>query len=502
MKYFLLAASLLLFLLTACRKEDKFTTSKGDKLEFSVDTLRFDTVFTELGSDTRFIRVYNRHNESIRISKIQLTGNQQSKFNLNVDGVPGDKHEEVVIYPHDSIYVFVEVKINPDEPLSSSPFFVYDSIRFETNGNIQHVTLEAFGQNANYIPNRWSRDSITLYSCGGGEVIWDDPKPYVLYGIVAFDNCTLTLPAGARIHVHGGLSRTIDPTNNETIVYNSGRLFFLENGRLNVQGTVENPVIIEGDRLEENFNDADGQWTGIIFGAGSTGHVIENAVIKNSLFGIYVDSSAELSMKNVQVFNTSGVGLFAYHSTVQAENCLFYNNGTNAVQLAFGGNYDFTYCTLANYGTDAAALSMGNGICTDEECSIAGIRVNPLDAAFTNCIIYGSKRDEITMTDYTFSQGQDILNLHYQLDHCIVKVDQLLDANMGFPDFFDHCNECLTPSSQDALFVSINEDDYHLDTLSVAEQKAKPVTGINFDLIGTERDPAMPDIGCFEYIYE
>ncbi len=497
MKYLLLATTLLLFLLTACRKEDKFTSSSGDKLEFSVDTLRFDTVFTELGSDTRFIRVYNRHSESIRISKIQLVGNQQSKFNLNVDGVPGDQHEDVVIYPNDSIYVFVEVKINPDEPLSSSPFFVYDSIRFETNGNVQHVTLEAFGQNANYIPNRWSRDSITLYSCAGGEVIWDDPKPYVLYGVVAFDNCTLTLPAGARIHVHGGLSRTIDPTNNETIIYNSGRLFFLQNGRLNVQGTVEDPVIIEGDRLEGDFQDADGQWTGIIFGAGSSGHVIENAIIKNSLFGIYVDSSAELSMKNVQVFNTSGVGLFAFHSSVQAENCLFYNNGTNAVQLAYGGNYDFTYCTFANYGTDAAALSMGNGICDDEVCT--NVYLNPLVVNFANCIIYGSKRDEITISDFS---NDNPFYLQYALDHCIVRVDQLLDPVMGYPDFFDHCNECLTPSSQDALFVSVNEDDYHLDTLSVAEQKALPILGIGFDLIGTERDPAMPDIGCFEYIYE
>lgn len=500
MKYLLLATTLLLLALTACRKEDKFTTSSSDKLEFSVDTLRFDTVFTELGSDTRYIRVYNRHNESIRISKIQITGNQQSKFNLNVDGIPGEEHEDVVIYPHDSIYVFVEVKINPDEPLSSSPFFVYDSIRFETNGNVQHVTLEAFGQNANYIPNRWSKDSITLFSCGGGEVVWDDPKPYVIYGVVAFNDCTLTIPAGARIHVHGGLSRTIDPTSMETVIYNSGRLFFLENGKLNVQGTAENPVIIEGDRLEEDFKNADGQWTGIIFGAGSNGHKIEHATIKNSLFGLYVDSTAELTMKNVQVYNTSGVGLFAYHSNVTAENCLFYNNGTHCVQLAYGGNYDFKYCTLANYGTDAAALNMGNGICLDEFCSET--RVYPLESSLTNCIIYGSKRDEILMNDLSFTQGMNPLNFSYQFDHCIVKVDQLTDAETGFPDFFSHCTACLTPSSQDALFADVNEDDYQLDTLSVAEQKAIPIPNILIDLAGENRDPVMPDLGCYEYIYE
>jgi hypothetical protein len=340
-----------------------------------------------------------------------------------------------------------------------------------------------------------------LYSCGGGEIIWDDPKPYVVYGIVAFDNCTLTLPAGARVHVHGGLSRIKDE-NNESITYNSGRLFFLGNGKLQALGTAENPVIIEGDRLEEDFADAAGQWTGIIFGAGSKGHRIEHATIKNSLFGIYVDSTAELSMKNVQVYNTSGAGLFAYHAKVTAENCLFYNNGFHSVQLVYGGNYNFTYCTLANYGTDAAALSMGNGTCDDPFCASAPPRINKLNASFTNCIIYGSKRDEISITDFTGSKGQDILSMNYSLSHCIVRVNDLLDATNGFPDFFTHCDPCYTPTSQEALFASANEDDFHLDTLSFAEGKAVPIPSIPFDLEGNDRDAAMPDLGCFEYQYE
>lgn len=500
MKYFLLAISCATLLLTACSREEKFTTSNADQLAFSTDTLRFDTVFTELGSDTRFFKIYNRHKESIKISKIQLVGNQQSKFNLNVDGIPGDSHEDVVIYPNDSIYVFVEVKIDPNDPLSDSPYFVYDSIRFETNDNVQFVTLEAWGQNANYIPNRWSKDSITLYSCGGGEVIWDDPKPYVIYGIVAFDDCTLTLPPGARVHVHGGVSRAKDQDGN-TVIYNSGRLVFLQNGRLQSLGTAENPVIIEGDRLEEGFSDADGQWTGLIFSASSEGNLLDHTIVKNSLFGIYVDSSAELTLKNTQVFNTSGAGLFAIHAKVDAENCLFYNTGSHCVQLAYGGNYDFRYCTLANYGTDAAALNMGNGICDDPLCSDPP-RIYRLRTDFTNCIIYGSKRDEITLTDFTGNQGQDPAVLDYSFSHCIARVDELVTGVNGFPDFFDHCTDCLTPSTQEALFASTNDDDYHLDTLSVAESKAIPLLGIPTDLEGHDRDAATPDIGCFEYQYE
>ncbi len=504
MKYFLLVIPLY-FLFSACNKDESFTTSSSDKLEFSVDTLFFDTIFTEIGSATRFFRVYNKANKSIRINNISVKGNDQSKFNLNVDGIPGNTHEEVVIYPNDSIYVFAEVTINPDDPLSESPYFVFDEVVFETNGNTQTITLAAWGQNANYFPSRFHKDSVAVFSCAG-EVTWDDPKPYVLYGIVAFAECTLNIPAGARIHVHGGLSRVFDEMGEPTI-YNSGRLVFGENAKINVQGTVENPVIFEGDRTEDDlgfdFKDADGQWNGIVFLAGSQGNVMENAVVKNSLFGMYVDSSAELSLKNVQVANTSGPGIFAYHAEVNAENCLFYNNGTNAVQLTFGGDYNFDYCTLANYGTDASALSLGNGVCDDpNDCTIMTARTYRLNARFRNSIIYGSLADEILLQDFTGNQGADRSAFNYSLENCIIRARDIDDPDKnGYLDFYDHC-DCFNAQPNDAIFVSINDDDYHLDTLSVAEEKAIPINGILFDLEGNDRDPVKPDLGCYEYQYE
>ena len=47
--------------LTSCI-EDDFTTSSSDVLEFSTDTLAFDTVLTEEGTATRRFMVYNRLN--------------------------------------------------------------------------------------------------------------------------------------------------------------------------------------------------------------------------------------------------------------------------------------------------------------------------------------------------------------------------------------------------------------------------------------------------------
>ena len=170
-------------LFSFCQKE-QFTTNPADKLEFSTDTLRFDTVFTELGSATRILKIYNRHNKSIRIGKIYLENGAQSRFNLNVDGLPGDSHENLEIAPKDSMYVFAEVTVNPDAPPSASPFVISENIVFETNGNVQKVVAEAWGQNAVYLPSRFGAGGSVLYSCDGGEWVWDDPRPYVIYGIL------------------------------------------------------------------------------------------------------------------------------------------------------------------------------------------------------------------------------------------------------------------------------------------------------------------------------
>jgi hypothetical protein len=47
-----------LFSLFSCQQPDEITTSSDARLEFELDTLRFDTVFTELGSATRYFKVY------------------------------------------------------------------------------------------------------------------------------------------------------------------------------------------------------------------------------------------------------------------------------------------------------------------------------------------------------------------------------------------------------------------------------------------------------------
>jgi len=487
----LLLFPLLCLLLTLCQKE-RFTTNSADKLEFSTDTLRFDTVFTQLGSATRILKVYNRHSESIRISRIYLADDASSRFNLNIDGLPGNSQRDIEIAPHDSLYIFAEVIINPNQPVSASPFVLDEQLVFETNGNVQEVTLEAFGQNANYLPSRFGAGGISGYQCTNGEdIIWNSPLPYVIYGILVIDGCTLRISAGTHIYVHGGLVKYTE--DGTTFRYNDGYLTFINGGRLLVEGTLEKPVIFEGDRLESEFKTEPGQWVGLWLQDSTAGHRLEHCIIRNSVIGLRVDQEVDVTMRNVQIYNTSNSGLIAFRAKIDAENCLFYNNTGHCIQLGWGGDYDFKYCTAASYGVDGGTLLMTNFRCLDPNCN--DYDLNALKARFRNCIFYGTKADQIALGDYSDNNPP---MFDYQLQNCIVRVRDLLKPN-AYPTFLEHCQPCLNATPQDKIFLDPNQDNYRLDSLgSVAKGYALPLPGIDKDLDGKTRDAVTPDAGAFE----
>ena len=78
-----------------------------------------------------------------------------------------------------------------------------------------------------------------------------------------------------------------------------------------------------------------------------------------------------------------------------------------------------------------------------------------------------------------------------------MRVDDLLDDNQ-FPDFFDHCFDCIELESSDPLFLDQSMLDFRLDTSSIAQDQAIPIPSIQFDIIGELRDMVTPDMGCYE----
>lgn len=486
---YVLAVLIGIAMMTQSCADDSISVDPNSRLEFSIDTLTFDTVFTAVGSATRSFKVYNPNDQTVNISKVELEGTAGDAFRLNIDGSTGNVLTDITIPPNDSIYIFAEVTVDPND--LNNPYVIGDAVVFETNGNEQRVTLEAWGQNVNYIG---SKGGGSLLSCDLQDIVFDDVKPYVIYGILFVDSCNLVLPEGCEIYVHGGLVNQGNP-------YNDGAIIIRENGKLTSNGTKDNPVRIQGDRLEAFYDEEPGQWYGIIINKNAVGSTINHTIIRNSAIGIAVDSAADLTIKNSMIHNTNSSNIIGIHSSIYAENCVFFSsNAGNNVQLIYGGDYDFNYCTITTMASAASishsspALRATNVRCFDEFCQ--QYDEYPLNANFRNCIIYGSRANEITTFDRTASG-----NYNLTLDHCLIKLDQAEPENNLV---FDNCNECVINS--DPLYMDIDDYDYRPDTLSPVEEMAFIINDnagnpITIDKDENTRDLTMPDIGAYEYQY-
>jgi hypothetical protein len=191
---FLIAGCLLMWsTLSSCNKN--VLLSKGN-LTFSTDTLVFDTVFTTVGSTTKSIKIYNPDQRSLQIEEIELMGAEQSVYRINLDGVAGHLHTDLLIEAQDSLFIFVEVTLQVNN--ATNPLIIEDSIRFRTNGKDQYVKLAAWGQDAYF---HYSNFQAQIFDFNEG--IWPNDKPHVIYGAAIVDSAkNLTIPAGTKIHLH------------------------------------------------------------------------------------------------------------------------------------------------------------------------------------------------------------------------------------------------------------------------------------------------------------
>src|SRR5690606_7984656 len=124
--------ALLLVLVSSCRNDFEFEPSTG-KLEFSRDTVYLDTVFTNIGSSTYTLKVYNRSKKNIKIPTLRLGEGENSKYRLMVDGMSGKVFNNVELLARDSMFIFIETTINYDDYTNSETSFLYtDQILFGT----------------------------------------------------------------------------------------------------------------------------------------------------------------------------------------------------------------------------------------------------------------------------------------------------------------------------------------------------------------------------------
>ena len=472
---------------TAC-KRDFFAESGPGSLQFSNDTIVFDTVFTTVGTITKTLKVYNRNDNPITISSIALANaNSRGVYRLNVDGISGTSARDIKIAANDSIFIFVEATINPVD--GNLPYLVTDSLLFFTNNKTQDVDLVAYGQNANFYTPKdilfvTNIDTIKYHSIEE-DTQWDNTLPHVIYGyVIVEDNATLTINEGCQVYFHKGSGLIV---GNPFLTNNGGSLIV----NPDYDQKQNDPVIFQGDRLDSWYADVAGQWDRIWLSAGSTNNEINNSIIRNGTIGIHVDSVASseptLEVNNTIIDNMSDIGILAQGSHVIGENNVVTDCGRYSVVLNIGGKYDFKHCTFANYWSYSSRSTASILLNNFYEDINGTIQLRDLTQAnFTNCILSGSLTHEIDL------QKDNSAEFNYNFNHCLLKIHP--DTNLSS---FDQNNSIKIENNQ-TVFVDVQNDDYQLSEGSPAIN-AGIETNVTMDLLNEPRI-GLPDIGAYEKI--
>ncbi len=479
---------------SGCRKDLEFT---GDavSLDFSRDTVMFDTVFTTVGTTTKYLVVRNPAKNAVKVD-IALEGGSPSPFRINVDGASGLSFDDVEILGEDSIFIFVEATLGPGGV--NTPFIIEDHILFNTNGSQQQVLLTAWGQDAHFYRPDHFIQGLPAYSIIAGEddngnticetVTWPNDKPYVIYGYAVVDSCsTLLIDPGVRVYVHGG-----------------GGLWVYRFGRIQALGTPDDRITFQGDRLEPAYQDVPGQWERIWINDGANGedNVFRNVDIRNALVGIQCEnfpgypnaatSEAKLILDKVSIRDCSAAGILSRNYRVTCTNSLIADCGQYNVALTGGGQYDFNFTTIANYWSvggsvrNTPAFIMTN---TYEDLVNNVLQVREIfTSTFRNTIIEGYNTNEFEI-DLDAGNAAD-----YTFNYCMVRTDQSTSDLAHFPDPM-HLWRNQSPG-----FVNTSDGDYHLGSLNAfAVDKGLAGTGVFEDLDNMPRDPS-PDLGCYEFV--
>lgn len=444
---------------TSCRKKNNLLTDSDIKLNFSVDTLLFDTIFPTISSVTKRFTVHNTYKNPIKISNTFLAGGNQSPFRINVDGEAGDEIKDITIQAEDSIFIFAEVTL--DQTNQNNPFIVQDSIGFIVNGNQQFIQLVVWGQDAYFHQNEIISGTLPT------------DKPHVIYGIAAVgypgidSNLTLTIPANTKLFLYN---------NSSLLVYKS---------TLNINGTLNEPVVFNSTRNKGYYENISGQYAGIRL-ISSNNSIINYAEIKNANIGIQIDTllnsgTPSLTITNSKITNSFIANIYANAGAyVIGKNSVFGNSEGYSGAFLNGGRYNFNNCTFANYNFSKSSPTI---IIKNYFFSNFVNYVRPIEnSIFSNCVFDGVNEDEF---EFDIDESASVV---LDINYSSIKTSLTLN-----PTYFNNIFKNIISS-----FVDPENYDYNINSNSELIDKANPATAETTDIENFNRG-GTPDLGAYEY---
>lgn len=449
------------------------------RLVFSADTVSFDTVFTEQGSATAQLMIYNRYNSAIAINRVWLE--EGEVFLVNIDGEQDlSRLTHMAINGGDSAFVFIRVRMAALN--SNSPVLVDDILHFHlTNGTTQDVRLEAYGQDAERIGRKGCERTEK------GDFTFTAVKPYIIYDTLVVGGA-LTMNPGARIYMHQGAC-----------------IYAL--GDVSANGTLDQPILIRGDRVDNLFDSvpylyAGGSWNGIYLQTEKeqTYHLSYVDILSGNV-GLMSNSTCtdalpQLTMDGCRIHNHTLYGLVLLNTDATITNSEISNCGSYCVYCE-GGKHNFIHTTIASYfgytniRIQSAVKEETAAVYIDNLSKTAPKTIT----SFINSIITGYRANQIVVATPLdrFYPGTFVGNY--------LKTDTLA---------LPHAAENIYWQKTDTAKVFVNDFykykeyvyyDFRLDSLSPARNIGDSIQALPYpaDREGTSRALMRPDAGCYQY---
>ena len=482
-----------LLLLFSCDDYDSFTTDRSAMLHFDRDTVAFDTLLATVPSATQTLSVHNVGDKGLRISEVRLEQGAASPFRVNVDGqdltLTGNRRATgFEVRRRDSLIVRVEVTL--PESGQDEPQPVQDALLFTLESGVrQRVPLTAMAQDACFL-------SLTAVTA---DTVFADRRPVVVRdSLIVAEGATLTLAAGSRLFFHDGAGLTV-------------------RGRLVVEGTTEQPVVMRTDRTDRIFpylpyDRLPARWQGLRFAATSFDNVLTGLDLHGATFGIQceptdaADERLKLTLADCRIHNLGGDGLTLTDCRAVVSNTEVSNTLGHCVYLC-GGDAVFTHCTLAQFYALDASRGMALVITTQDSL------YHPLHRAdFINSVVTGYAEDVIVIPSLDRSllpSDHSALPINYLFDHCFLATE----VPESTPEA-DYAARFLNCTFEDAKAETAREKNFTLfDThaflydftpveSSLIRGVADPVRAAAFplDRLGRQRlADEHPDAGAYEF---
>lgn len=490
---------LLIMAMSAC--DDDFATAPGAQPVASVDTLDLGMVLAGNSSKTYQLKLYNHEDKELRLSSIALRHAGESGFRINVDGMTGSAFTQsdlLRIPAGDSLYLFIEATF-PDREAGVGQHLDYVDVL--CNGRMSSVVLKAESQGVCPLHGLTLQESAT----------WRRGAAYQIFdSLVVAPGATLTIEDSVTLYLHD---------KADIIVY----------GTVRAQGSRQAPVTIRGDRTDLLFDNLPydnmpSQWGSICIYPSSSDNLFEYCDVRGMSRGIVIrqdtvstatykslakgafmgDEGQQVVMRHCRIKHSEGNLITAYCSNMKIENSEL-SNAVGALLDLYGGAYDITHCTLANYSILPVAIAKP-AICLSNADTVMGTYAPLRRCLLTNTLVWGKVYDPDIRLDYfilesadgqpSIAQPDSATSFCYRFDHCLLRANGSDDD-----DFVGIC------WGEDPLYRLIDPKnytfDFHLGEASPAAEAGTVATLplLPADLDGNVRPVGQaPSIGCYQYV--